>query len=147
MSYIQCKNGFIARGRKLTSLFPETKPLAVSDDEENVKRGGDYFIVTLPSTFTGVPADAHSKYMTWIILFDLYVRFKTKAESTRKFEIARDLVIEHFHSDPWLEKTIGVDGVTISAAGEVLQDIAGDNPNFIIQTLSASIRQRVRLAF
>jgi hypothetical protein len=145
MSFVECKTGFIARGQKLTALFP--KPFQVSDDEENIKRGGNYFIVALPSTFSGRDPDAHSKDMTWIVLFDLYVRFTTKAESTRKFEAARDQVIQHYHSDPWLNKTPGVSRVTISAAGEVLQDIAGDNPNFIIQTMSASILQRVKLAF
>jgi hypothetical protein len=144
MSFVQCKAAFISRGQKLTGLFPKT--YQVSDDEENIKRGAEYFIVTLPSTFSSVPADARSKYMTWIVLFDLYVRFSEKTTSVRKFETARDLVIEHYHADPWLEKTPGVDSVTINAAGEVLQDIAGDNPNFIIQTMSASIRQRVRLA-
>lgn len=145
MTYVQCKDAFISRGRKLDELFP--KSFQVSDDEQNIKRGGDYFLVTIPSTFSSVPADSHSKYMTWVVLFDLYVRFTTKAESSRKFEAARDLVINHYHSDPWLEKTPGVDSININAAGEVLQDIAGDNPNFIIQTMSASIRQRVRLAF
>jgi hypothetical protein len=143
MSFVQCKNAFIAKGQDLESLFP--KPYQVSDDEQNIRRGGDYFIVTIPSTFSSSPADARSKYMTWIILFDLYVRYTTKAESARRFEQARDTVIEFYHSDPWLAKTPGVDNVTINAAGEVLQDIAGDNPNFIIQTLSASIRQRVML--
>lgn len=145
MSYIQCKDAFISRGRKLTGLFD--RDYQVSDDEQNIRKGKDYFIVTIPSTFSSVPADAHSKYMTWVILFDLYVRFTTKRESTRKFELARDAVIEHYHSDPLLEKTPGVDSVLINAAGEVLQDVPGDNPNWIIQTLSASIRQRVKLAF
>lgn len=144
MSYVQCKDAFISRGRKL-DLFE--KPWQVSDDEENIKKGKDYFIVTLPSTFSGTSPDAHSKDMTWVVLFDFYCRFQTKAGSTRKFELARDRIIEHYHSDPWLEKTPGVSNVTINAVGEVLQDIAGDNPNFIIQTMSASIRQRVRLAF
>jgi hypothetical protein len=145
MSYSEVKAGFIARGQKLTDLFP--KPFQVSDDEENIKRGADYFIVTLPSTFSGRDADSHSKDMTWIVLFDLYVRYKTKTESVRKFEAARDQVIQHYHSDPWLNKTAGVSRVTISAAGEVLLDPAGDNPNFIVQTMSASILQRVKLIF
>src|SRR5688572_18940531 len=125
MSYVEVKNGFISRGRKLSSLFP--KDYQVSDDDSNIKRGADYFIVTLPSTFASVPGDAHSKYMTWVVLFDFYVRYKTKTESTRKFEVARDLIITHFHSDPLLEKTPGVESVVINAAGEVLQDLPGNN--------------------
>jgi hypothetical protein len=143
MSYVQCKEAFITKGRTLSSLFP--KSYQVSDDEENIKRGGDYFLVTLPSSFSSRAPDAHHKDMTWIVLFDLYVRFTTKKESTLRFEAARDQVITFYHSDPWLNNTTGVSNVLISAAGEVLQDIAGDNPNFIIQTMSASISQRVAL--
>jgi hypothetical protein len=143
MSYVECKEAIITKGRTLSSLFP--KSYQVSDDDSNIKRGGDYFIVTLPSTFSSRGPDSHHKDMTWIVLFDLYVRYTTKTESTRKFEAARDLVITLYHSDPWLGNTPGVSNVSISAAGEVLQDIAGDNPNFIIQTMSASISQRVAL--
>jgi hypothetical protein len=145
MSYVECKDGFIAKGRSLTSLFP--KSFQVSDDEQNIKRGGEYFIVTIPSSFQSARADAHSKFMTWIVLFDFYVRFTTKAESIRKFETARDQIITLYHSDPWLLKTPGVDSVLINAAGEVLQDLPGSNPNFIIQTMSASIVQRVKYGF
>lgn len=147
MSYVQCKDGFITKGRALTALFPSSKPWTVSDDEQNIRKGSDYFIVTIPSTFTSVRADARSKYMTWIVLFDFYVRFTTKLESTRKFEVGRDLILTHYHSDPWLLKTPGVEDVLINAAGEVLQDTPGDNPNFIIQTMSAAIRQRVIFQF
>ncbi len=145
MSYIEVKDAFIAKGRTLSALFP--KSFQVSDDESNIKRGGEAFIVALPSTFSSTAPDAHHKDMTWIVLFDLYIRFTTKLESTRKFEAARDQVIQFYHSDPWLNKTPGVSSVLISAAGEVLQDVAGDNPNFIIQTMSAAIRQRIKLVF
>ena len=62
-----------------------------------------------------------------------------------RFKAARDLIVEYYHSDPLLNRTPGVSDVLISASGEVLQDIAGDNPNFIIQTMTAAITQRVRL--
>lgn len=144
MSFVQCKDSFITKGRTLSTLFPKSHQ--VSDDDGNIKRGGEYFIVTLPSTFSSKSPEALAKDMTWIILFDLYVRYTTKTESLRKFEIARDQVIQFYHSDPWLNQTPGVSNVLINATGEVLQDTAGDNPNFIIQTMSASILQRVKLS-
>lgn len=146
MSFTQCKDAFIQKGRALTALFPESKPWTVSDDIENLQKGADYFIVTLPSTFQSSSPDAHHKSMIWIVLFDFYVRHSTRLEATRKFEVARDQVIEHYHNDPWLLNTAGVDSVSIAAAGELLQEPgANKKPSFYVQTMTASIRQRIKL--
>lgn len=147
MSYIECEDAFIAKGQTLNSLFPLNKPWTVSNNLENIKRGADYFIVTLPSTFQSSRVDGHSKQIVWIVLFDFHVRYSEHKKAMRRLAVGRDEIIEHYHSDPLLNKTPGVSSVLISAAGEVLQDIPGANPNFYIQTMTAAITQRVRYTF
>jgi hypothetical protein len=145
MSFIQVSDAFITKGRALDTYFK--RDWQVSDNFENVKRGGDYFIVTMPSTFTSIRVDAHHRQFVWIVLFDLYIRYKTIAGSLRKFAEIRDDILEHYHSDPLLLNTPGVSDVIVSAAGEVLQNLPGGNPTFYAQTLSAAITQRKKLVF
>lgn len=147
MSYIECEDAFIAKAQEIEELFPVNKPWTVSNNLENIKRGADYFIVTLPSTFQSFRVDGKAKSMIWIVLFDFHVRYSNHNTAMRRLAEGRDRILEHFHSDPLLNKTPGVSSVLISAAGEVLQDLPGTNPNFYIQTLTAAITQRVRFDF
>ena len=115
----------------------------VSTDLADLRRGADYFAIFLPSTFTTSRVDGKEKVVIWACLFDFYVRYKTQKESLARFKAGRAELFS-LNKDPMLSRTVGVFDVNLSATSEVLQDIAGDNPNFIIQTFNAAISQRIR---
>lgn len=143
--YSQCEAACMIKLRTLSALFPN--PWQVSDDVENIRRGGNYFSIFFPSSFQTVRVDGREKAVIWNIVFDLYVRYSNHNVSLSRFKAARAEVFYLFNSDPLLNKTPNVSNVGISASGEVLQDIQGDNPNFIIQTLTVAVSQRIRFGF
>lgn len=131
--------------RTLSSLFP--KSYQVSTDLEDLKRGGKYFAIFFPSTFQTSRVDGHDKVIAWAVNFDLYVRYSTHNEALALFKTGRSEIFNLLNSDPALNKTPGVFNVNLSATSEVLQDLPGDNPNFIIQTFNAAVSQRVTFTF
>lgn len=143
--YGLCEAALMTKIRTLTAYFP--KGWQVSDDDSVLNRGADYFFITLPSSFPSVRVDGKSKAVVWNVVCDLYVRFKSRKESLPKFKAVRAAIFELLHSDPMLSKTPGVSGVLVSAGGELQQDLPGDNPNFIIQTLTVSISQTITFNF
>lgn len=143
--YTQCEAALLAKLRTLTALFP--KSYQVSTDIENLTRGGKYFIVAFPGVFQSSRVTGREKSVDWAIGFDLYVRYSTHSESLGLFKVARSEIFFLLNSDPLLSRTPGVFNVALSAASEVQQETAGDNPNFIIQTFNASVSQRIRFGF
>lgn len=127
--------------RTIESLFPH--PWQVLDDESNIRKGANYFAVFFPSTFTSSRANGVERFVIWNCAFDLYVRFTTKKESLSRFRAARAELFVLLNSKT-LPGAPGVFDVSLNAASEVLQDIAGDNPNFIIQTFNAAVSQKIR---
>lgn len=128
---------------KLRSLdiFPHS--WQVSDDLASLRRGADYFAIFFPSTFQTARVDGKEKAVVWAVLFDFYVRYTTQNESVTRFKSGRaELFV--LNKDRMLNRTVGVFDVNLSATSEVLQDIAGDNPNFIIQTFTVAVSQRIR---
>lgn len=131
----------MAKLRTISSLFPHS--WQVSDDESNIRKGADYFAIFFPSTFTSSRANGVERFVVWACPFDLYVRFTTKRESLSRFKAARAELFLLMNSKT-LEGAPGVFDVSLNATSEVLQDIAGDNPNFIIQTFNAAVSQKIR---
>lgn len=123
------------------AIFPHE--WQVSDSEENIRRGANYFAVFLPSVFQSIPVDGKDKVIVWSVLFDFYARYTTKQESKARFKAGRAELFT-LNKDRMLNRTVGVFDVNLSATSELLQDIAGDNPNFIIQTFNAAVSQRIR---
>ena len=139
--YSQCESALMTKLRTLTALFP--KENQVSDDPSVLNRGADHWAIFQPDTFTPVRADGTDLFINWVVLFDLYVRYKSRADSLTRFKAARAAIVELI-SPFSLNGTNNISRTVLAAAGSLQQDIAGDNPNFIIQTFSATITQRVR---
>lgn len=115
----------------------------VSDDLSNLRKGAKYFAIVLPSTFQSERASGTEKDIVWSVLFDFYSRYTTQRESLALFKAGRKELFL-LNKDRMLNRTVGVSNVNLSATSEVLQDIAGDNPNFIIQTFNVAVSQRIR---
>lgn len=133
----------MTRLRTLTTLFPD--PNQVSDNDAILNSGkGDYYAIFQPGAFPFTRADGTESLFNWEIIFDFYVRYKTRKESLPKFKAARTQIIHDALFRTCLRKIVkGVENVIPSASGGLQQDIPGDNPNFIIQTISVIVTQRI----
>lgn len=139
--YTQCETALMTKVRTLTAFFP--RDFQVSDDDSVLNRGADYFAIFQPDAFPATRVDGLSVFYNWVVVFDLYVRYKSRAESLPRFKAARSALINLItpHS---LNDTSNISRCVLAATAGLQQDIPGDNPNFIIQTFSATITQRVR---
>jgi hypothetical protein len=139
--YDQCETALMTRLRTLTNLFP--KDYQVSTDDSVLNRGGDVFAIFQPDAFPQTRVDGRDVSYNWVVIFDLYVRYKSRAESLARFKAARAAIVELL-SPFALNGTSNISRCVLAASGSLQQDLPGDNPNFIIQTLTATITQRVR---
>jgi hypothetical protein len=139
--YSQCEGALMAKLRTLTTLFP--RDFQVSDDDSVLNRGADTFAIFQPDAFPATRADGREVFYNWVVIFDLYVRYKSRAESLARFKAARAALVDLI-SPFCLNGTSNISRCVLAASGGLQQDIPGDNPNFIIQTLTATITQRVR---
>ena len=130
--------------RTLSTLFP--KAIQVTDNDALLNTGAEYWAIFQPGGFPGTRANGKQVDFTWQIIFDFYVRYVTRAESLPKFKSARSELINLLHPN-CLNSTNGVTKLVLSASGGLQQDTPGDNPNFLIQTFSAAISQRVTFDF
>ena len=139
--YADCEGALMTKLRTLSELFP--KDYQVSDDVSVLNRGGDYFYIVQPDTFTPVRADGQDVFVAWVVLGDLYVRYKSRETALDRFKAARSAIF-NLLSPISLNGTNNISRTVFTATSGLQQDIPGDNPNFIIQTFSATITQRVR---
>jgi hypothetical protein len=142
--YQICETAIMDRLKTLTSIFPKT--WQVSDDDSVIQNGADYFAIFMPDSFPASRADGHDLFVNWVIIFDLYVRYSTRKESLPKFKAARSLIFNSLYP-ACINHVAGVSRAVLSANGGLYIDIAGDNPNFIIQTLSVTVTQKVIFNF
>jgi hypothetical protein len=138
--YAQCEGDLMTKIKTLTNYFP--KEYHVSSDDSILNKGGDYFAIFQPDAFPATRADGTSQFFNWVILFDLYVRYTTRAEALPRFKAVRAALIELLHPAA-LNGAHNISRLVLSANGGLQQDLPGDNPNFLIQTLTATITQRV----
>lgn len=139
--YGQCETALMNKIRTLTALFP--RDFQVSDNVSVLNRGADNFIICQPDAFPATRADGRDVSYNWIVLFDLYVRFKSQETALARFKAVRAELVALI-SPYCLNGTNNISRTVLAANGGLQQDIPGDNPNFIIQTFSATITQRVR---
>jgi hypothetical protein len=139
--YALCKAGLIARLRTLTTLFP--KAYQVSDNDDEINRGADYWIFVMTDTFPSTRIDGNSNFYNWNIELDLGVRYTTKAQALQRFDAARGKLI-NLLTPYCLNDINNVMRTVVSSNSKVMQDTPADEkPNFIFQTLLATITQRV----
>jgi hypothetical protein len=138
--YGLCEAALMAKVRTLTAFFE--KEWQVSDDVSMIQQGADYFFIVIPDAFPNTRADGRSLIYNWVVLADVYVRYSTAHESLQKFKTLRSALI-NLLTPMSLNQAKNVSRTVLSANGPMLQDIAGDNPNFLIQTISVTITQMV----
>ena len=149
--YSLCQDAFMKRIRdNMKPTFP--LEYQVADDDTVIARGGDNFIIVRPGAFPLIPnKDMHEKDFRWGINFDLFVRYKAYKESWAQFRFVRAVLVNLFFMDPSLDGTKGVWSVTLSSGENAqyfsLEEKPGVKPNFIIQTMTAEITQRVGFEF
>jgi hypothetical protein len=138
--YGLCEAALMAKVRTLTEFFKES--WQVSDDVTEIQRGADHFFIVLPDAFPNTRTDGRSLTYNWVVLADVYVRYSTAHESLQKFKALRSALI-NLLTPISLNQAKNVSRTVLSANGPLQQDIVGDNPNFLIQTISVTITQVV----
>lgn len=157
--YTECQEALEAYLLELTDFFPESYQVGM--DDTALARGGDKFIVLRPGSFP-IASSSNTKQIVdydWHVVMDTYLRYVSYEESWREFNLYRDTLIWVLGINPILEcHTVpaksgkNVWGVTLSS-DEDAQYFRFSNtpqeakPNFIIQTMQVTIRQRVEFPF
>lgn len=152
--YSQVEAGVMARFRTLSTYFK--KPEQVSNDDTVLGRGFDYVAVFRPGSFPVSSASMHEKNFTWNIKVELYIRYTEYRVSWATFKAVRAAIINLLFPDPFLQEqgTIpevpGVFSVTVSSEEDAQYFFFEEKqvqPNFIIQTLTIQVVQRVAFEF
>jgi hypothetical protein len=138
--YSLCEAGAIALLRTLSQFSKHD--YQVSDDDSVITKGAEYYAIFQPDAFPNTRANGLQAFYNWVVIFDVYVRYSTRKESLPKFKALRAALINLF-SPISLNHIRGVTTTVLSANGGLMQDLPGDNPTFIIQTMSLTITQLV----
>lgn len=156
--YSECENAVKAIMLELTDFFKYT--WSVSNNDTNIARGGDYFAILRPGAFPLFQQTNTGKIKDydWNIVFDLYVRYTEYEESWNRFKAVRAAVLYTLDNNPTLackveplKSATNVWGVTLSSEENAqyftLEGSEEARPNFIIQTMQVTVRQRVEYPF
>lgn len=156
--YGECENAVKELMLEITDFF--RYPWSVSNNDTNIARGGDYFVVLRPGAFPLFQQSNTGKIKDydWNIVFDLYVRYTEYEESWKKFKAVRAAVIYVLDNNPILLCTVKPDASAKNVWGTgvasdenaqyfTLEGSEEARPNFIIQTMSVIVRQRVEYPF
>lgn len=145
--YELCQEGVMTLLRSL-EMFQQVDPLKqVTINRNNLNKGANTWAVFTPSSYTSSKIDAHNKRYSWTMLMDLYIRYKTAEEAPTRFTLARKQILNLLDVHPTLNGVRGVESVSHASRSDLLQDVPGDNPNFVIQTIAVTVIQRVVLKF
>ena len=139
--YTQAINAMMTALRTLTDYFPEE--YQVSFDPYDLGRGADYWFFV--SAFASSPATRLSgtqKIYQWQTPCQLDVRYTTEAESAGLLLTARGAIIAFLHR-PRVLRDVNVNRVIVTPDSKPLQNVPGDNPNFLIQAMTVTIEQIV----
>jgi len=145
--YSECEDGFVALLQTLTSFFPHT--WQVSDDDSNLMKGADTFVIVRPGAFPTTQITDQMRDIHWEIMFDLDVKFVEYKKSWDRFKEIRSAIINLVYANPTLQNTLGVFTVSLDSReqAQYLQFSETEaKPNFIIQTMRATVIQRVVFA-
>lgn len=154
--YSQVEEGVKDRFRTLSSFF--SKPEYVSSDDTVIAHGGNYFAIFRPGAFPLAPGgNQHEKNFIWRIRVDVYVKYLEYKTSWENFKAVRAAIINLLLPDPYLSEkgpipeVPGVFSVSVSGDEDAqyfyFKDDPGARPNFIIQSLTVEVIQRVEFEF
>lgn len=156
--YGECENALKAYIQELTTFFPND--WQVSNDDTVIARGGDHFVILRPGAFptfsshnTGMQKD-----IDWEVVVDVYVRYAEYEASWADFKQLRAALLWALNTNPILACTVqpeksakNVWYVNLYSNEETqyfrFDDNENQRPNFIIQTMGVTIRQRVEFPF
>ena len=148
--YTQCQDALQALFLSATDIFAHD--WQVSDDDTNVNKGADTFVVFTPGTFQELPKanDQRNTYINWDVLFELRVRFTSIGKSKANFRAARselfNLVKDHRRLDYPTRQPNRIQGTTMQATKQMQYwyDKQGQmSPTWLIQYFKVSILQVV----
>ena len=148
--YGAIKNGFIAKAKTLTQFF--VHDYQVTDNDADANKGARYFMILKPGAvpITSVPGVVTKKIynVSWNIVFDLQVKYKSYKESWNEFTALRDAVLNLFvfTMDKSLPGCFGIWDIAITAPDPPGQKPPEGNPTWIGQTLIAIIVQRLDIS-
>ena len=137
----------------------------VSDNDSNLERGADFFIVMRPGAFPSLPTEySTGKFvdMEWESFVRLYVKYVEREEQWSTFKPFRWAVIDTLRRYRFLNQVV-IDGETLNAVPGVdrirtvqandpagywwifeAQRQQGLPPNYMFQSLQITTRQRVK---
>lgn len=127
--------------RTLEQYFP--KAVNVSSSYSNIKRGSGYWFIATPGAFPNTRLDSRDVVYQWQNDCDLFVRYKTEAESIGKLIEVRWAIIKLLHT-PRLLRNVNVTKVTVTGDRIKQDTMPPAQPNFIIQPLLVTIEQIVK---
>lgn len=149
--YGQCEDALTNRLRTLTTYFPQE--WQVSNDDSNIARGANTFVILRPGRFPFDSKTMQEKDFTWYVMGRLYVKYTEYKEAWTRFKAIRAALINLIFPDYSLTVggvgTPGVWRTSLSSEADALyfyfdEPKPGVRPNFIIQDLTFTIVQRVK---
>jgi len=93
--YGDCKTAFMAKARTITSHIEHD--WQVTDDDSDVNRGADCFMIFRPGSSTMEPYKTKKIIVArWELIFDMQIRYKTYKTSWNLFETFRTAIFNKF---------------------------------------------------
>jgi hypothetical protein len=145
--YVTITGGLVneSAGAAVTLTIPE---IVTRGDYRPLDSGRAAICVILPGRITSNDAASYTIRRTWSIPFDLFHRYTDNGTSEQAFTTLLDEVIARLDTYPTLDNEAGVTLVEISTEGDPTDvfDKQGAGPFFMVQTLRATITERVNLS-
>lgn len=164
--YSTVKNGLLLRLRYSlkADFLIDKEDEKVSDNESNLFKGADYYVVLKPGPFPALDAATYKsgevQTVDWTTRIELYVRYIERAEQWGRFDPFRSAVIWHVMKNRFLGN-VTIAGTAIAEVPHVdrVRSIQAGadatyfrffntpptmSPNYMFQPLICVVRQRVR---
>lgn len=136
-----CLEAYQMQLRSLKKYFPKANQ--VSTDDNAPQKGGNYFAILRPASFSN---NVHSQFEEneWHITTIIYMRYKELKDVWDLFAVYRGDILELRRTNPL--KTNGIWRQVFSASDDAgfLTDENNNYLGFIAQTLDVTIYQKVR---
>ncbi len=147
--YSLCLAEFVAQLKTLavsTSYFPAATGLPagwqISEDDNIVNSGGDYFIIYRPGAFQQTRSGQYQDNV-WRVNIWLFMRFSEYTGLWARYREYRNAILQLPDTVPL--KNIGINYQSFDASEDAgyQRDDTGNYTNFVVQKLQCTINQRV----
>jgi hypothetical protein len=144
--YVECETGIVTLLQTLTTFFPHD--WQVSDDDTNIMKGAEYFVIVRPGAFPYFRRTEQLSTIGWNVTIDLYVSYKEYKQSWNKFKAVRSAIFNLLMESPTLNDTLGVIRVDLTGDEQAqylkFSEAPEAKPNFIVQTMRAIVTQYIQ---